>query len=161
MLRVLSVHLCKGVVFVSLILQCCAISFVENLDAQSLSLTQEEYDSYMSGKATPPGSQFNQPICNGLKLMYANLASLEELRGRQDQLMKNARELQREMTAWKDCVVKQVRLEEVMDSIVGQKQLDTRKRKFNWNNFDTLLRVSTIDHVTFTTGVRISVINID
>ncbi|XP_071790647.1 rab5 GDP/GTP exchange factor-like isoform X2 [Asterias amurensis] len=102
---------------------CCAISFVENLDAQSLSLTQEEYDSYMSGKATPPGSQFNQPICNGLKLMYANLASLEELRGKQDQLMKNARELQREMTAWRDSVINQV------DDVLKNKPLIIKRCK--------------------------------
>ena len=88
--------------------QCCAISFIENLDAQSLSLTQEEYNSYMTGKAVPPGTVPSEPICSGLRLMYANLTSLEELRGRQDRLMKSARELQAEMTAWKDSVVKQV-----------------------------------------------------
>ena len=88
--------------------QCCAISFIENLDAQSLSLSQEEYESYMEGRAVPPGSQSSEPVCEGLRMMYANLASLEELRGRQDRLMKDARQLQREMTAWRDSVVKQV-----------------------------------------------------
>lgn len=88
---------------------CCAISFIENLDAQSLSLTQEEYDDYMSGRAVPPGSERNtEPICEGLRMMYANLSALEDLRNRQDCLMENALDLQRELTAWRDGVVNRV-----------------------------------------------------
>ncbi|XP_041456671.1 rab5 GDP/GTP exchange factor-like isoform X2 [Lytechinus variegatus] len=88
---------------------CCAISFIENLDAQSLSLTQEEYDDYMSGRAVPPGSERNtEPICEGLRMMYANLSALEDLRIRQDCLMENALDLQRELTAWRDGVVDRV-----------------------------------------------------
>ncbi|XP_022102211.1 rab5 GDP/GTP exchange factor-like isoform X2 [Acanthaster planci] len=102
---------------------CCAISFIENLDAQSLSLSQEEYDSYMTGKAVPPGTISSEPICSGLRLMYANLTSLEELRGRQDRLMKSARELQAEMTAWKDSVIKQV------DDVLREKPLIIRRAK--------------------------------
>ncbi|XP_072163663.1 rab5 GDP/GTP exchange factor-like [Diadema setosum] len=88
---------------------CCAISFIENLDAQSLSLTQTEYDDYMSGRAVPPGSErTTEPICEGLRMMYANLSALEDLRNRQDCLMENALDLQRELVAWRDGVVKQV-----------------------------------------------------
>ena len=92
----------------SLSLQCCAITFIENLDAQSLSLSQNEYDDYMSGKALPPGSTNNQPICEGLRMMYANLSALEELRIRQDRLMQNAQEFQQEINDWRDGVVNQV-----------------------------------------------------
>ncbi|XP_011679346.2 rab5 GDP/GTP exchange factor isoform X3 [Strongylocentrotus purpuratus] len=94
---------------------CCAISFIENLDAQSLSLTQEEYDDYMSGRAVPPGSERNtEPICEGLRMMYANLSALEDLRIRQDSLMENALDLQKELTAWRDGVVD--RVQEVLTS---------------------------------------------
>ena len=63
----------------------------------------------MSGRAVPPGSeQNNQPICEGLRMMYANLSALEELRIRQDCLMENALGLQRELTAWRDGVVNRV-----------------------------------------------------
>ncbi len=78
------------------------------MDAQSLSLSQEEYDDYMSGKALPPGSTNNEPICEGLRMMYANLSALEELRIRQDRLMQNAKEFQQEIVEWRDGVVNQV-----------------------------------------------------
>lgn len=85
---------------------CCAITFVENLDATSLSLSQEEYSDYMSGKIQPP--QTVEPICEGLHMMYNNISALEDLRVRQERLMKNAREFSDEMEAWKQKVSSQV-----------------------------------------------------
>lgn len=87
-------------------LQTCSIMFVENLDAKSLSLTQEEYDDYMSGKLQP--AQAAEPICEGLFMMYNNISALEDLRRRQENLMKNAREFSREMEAWKQKVTNQI-----------------------------------------------------
>jgi len=34
-------------------LQCCAAAFIENLNAESLSIRAEDFDRYMSGAATP------------------------------------------------------------------------------------------------------------
>ncbi|XP_077869325.1 rab5 GDP/GTP exchange factor-like [Saccoglossus kowalevskii] len=87
---------------------CCAVTFIENLDAQSLSMSQEEYDSYMSGEVIPAGTKFGEPICEGLRLMYANLATLDELRIRQDRLRENALSLQQEIKDFRDSVVKTV-----------------------------------------------------
>ncbi|XP_077995527.1 rab5 GDP/GTP exchange factor-like [Glandiceps talaboti] len=87
---------------------CCAVTFIENLDAQSLSLTQEEYDRYMSGETMPPGTEYGEPVCEGLRLMYANLATLDELRVRQDRLRENALSLQREIQDFRDSVVRAV-----------------------------------------------------
>lgn len=37
-------------------LQCCAVAFIEKLDAQSLNLSQEDFELYMSGSASPSAS---------------------------------------------------------------------------------------------------------
>jgi len=34
-------------------IQCCAAAFIENLNAESLSIRAEDFDRYMSGAATP------------------------------------------------------------------------------------------------------------
>ncbi|XP_051717549.1 RAB guanine nucleotide exchange factor (GEF) 1, like [Ctenopharyngodon idella] len=36
---------------------CCAVAFIEKLDAQSLNLSQEDFELYMSGAASPLGSK--------------------------------------------------------------------------------------------------------
>ncbi|XP_071946477.1 rab5 GDP/GTP exchange factor-like [Antedon mediterranea] len=87
---------------------CCAITFIENLDAQSLSISQDDYDEYMAGKKLPPGTEESEPICEGLQLMYTNLSTLEELRLRQNRLFEDAKLLQREIKEWRESVTKQV-----------------------------------------------------
>ena len=59
----------------------------------------------MSGKAIPPGSTNNEPICEGLRMMYDNLSALEDLRVRQDRLMQNGKEFQQEIIDWKESIV--------------------------------------------------------
>ncbi|XP_043115509.1 RAB guanine nucleotide exchange factor (GEF) 1, like [Puntigrus tetrazona] len=36
---------------------CCAVAFIEKLDAQSLNLSHEDFELYMSGASSPPGPQ--------------------------------------------------------------------------------------------------------
>ncbi|XP_033102183.1 rab5 GDP/GTP exchange factor-like [Anneissia japonica] len=87
---------------------CCAITFIENLDAQSLAISQQDYEDYMAGKKVPPGSEESEPICDGLRLMYTNLTTLEELRFRQNRLLDDAKMLQREIKEWRESVTRQV-----------------------------------------------------
>ena len=70
------------------------------MNADSLSMPEEEFKRYMSGEATPhdPTKQYT---CEGLRLMHKNLESLAELRSRQEKLMVEAMQLQKDMVDFK------------------------------------------------------------
>lgn len=34
-------------------LQCCAVSFIENLTAESLNMAEKDFNAYMSGECVP------------------------------------------------------------------------------------------------------------
>ncbi|XP_078609701.1 rab5 GDP/GTP exchange factor-like [Branchiostoma floridae x Branchiostoma japonicum] len=91
---------------------CCAVAFLESLDAQALSLSQEEFDRYMSGEAVPPKPQQNDQAdgytCEGLILMQENIKGLKELNAKHDKLMDDAKQLQDEMKGFRDGVIKQI-----------------------------------------------------
>jgi len=74
-------------------LQCCAVAFIEKLTADSLSMTLEEYEGYMSGAIVPhdPSRQYN---CEDLAIMQENVTTLADLHDRQQRLMAEAMQLQ-------------------------------------------------------------------
>ncbi|XP_036369177.1 rab5 GDP/GTP exchange factor isoform X2 [Octopus sinensis] len=80
---------------------CCAVAFIENIAADSLSLNQVEFERYMSGEATPP-SRGNEYMCEGMRLMYENLQRLTEMQKRHDKVMAEAMQLQRDVEEFKE-----------------------------------------------------------
>ena len=69
--------------------QCCALSFVENLTADSLGMDPDEFDSFLSGRVVPPGSwQSSLLLCESLQLMAQDAKMLADIRQRQEKLFK-------------------------------------------------------------------------
>ncbi|XP_005185385.2 rab5 GDP/GTP exchange factor [Musca domestica] len=68
---------------------CCAISFIENLTAQSLSMDQEEFDMLMSG-SKPYSTPWESALmaCESLHLISENMKRMEMLNTRNQNISK-------------------------------------------------------------------------
>ncbi|XP_078278890.1 rab5 GDP/GTP exchange factor [Rhinoraja longicauda] len=90
---------------------CCAVAFIEKLDAQSLNLTQEDFDRYMSGQASPKkhdSEDWSPEACAGMKQMYKNLNLISQLNERQQRIITTAKQLEKDLIDWSEGVTKEV-----------------------------------------------------
>ncbi|KAM4707309.1 rab5 GDP/GTP exchange factor-like [Discoglossus pictus] len=78
---------------------CCAVSFIETLDASSLSLTTEEFDYLMQQSANVQNHESHLKSST-VQQMQQNKKLLAELRCRQDVLIQKTEYLEREVRAW-------------------------------------------------------------
>ncbi|KAM4726415.1 rab5 GDP/GTP exchange factor [Anableps anableps] len=100
---------------------CCAVAFIEKLDAQSLNLSPEEFERYMSGQASPRFSSSEGDWPDGargvsstvtnpvLAQLNHNLELLSGLCSRQEAVMEAAQSLQADLLTWSDSVQREVR----------------------------------------------------
>lgn len=86
---------------------CCAVSFIENLTAESLNLPAEEFERYVTGEAVPPGG-YDQGASEGLRLMYSNLALLSDMRQRQERLAEGTKLLLGRINEFRETVSREV-----------------------------------------------------
>uniref|UniRef100_A0A8C1HRV3 RAB guanine nucleotide exchange factor (GEF) 1 n=1 Tax=Cyprinus carpio carpio TaxID=630221 RepID=A0A8C1HRV3_CYPCA len=94
---------------------CCAVAFIEKLDAQSLNLSPEEFERYMSGQASPrrqddPAAwpQSGSRVNPALSQIHHNLKLLSNLEKRQQQVTEGAQNLETELAEWQDSVAREV-----------------------------------------------------
>ncbi|EDW18109.1 rab5 GDP/GTP exchange factor [Drosophila mojavensis] len=77
---------------------CSAIAFIENLNAESLGLSAEEFDAYMSGEQT-----YSTPwesallACESLHLISENMKCMEQLQKRNSVISTGIKEFEREL----------------------------------------------------------------
>lgn len=99
--------------------QCCAVAFIEKLDGQSLNLSSEEFELYMSGQASPhwpqdPGPSGSSSGGAALNQVHKRLDMLTGLGERQERVMEKARQLESDLIDWTDEVEQKV--QSVLDS---------------------------------------------
>ncbi|XP_074535999.1 RAB guanine nucleotide exchange factor (GEF) 1, like [Halichoeres trimaculatus] len=92
---------------------CCAVAFIEKLDGQSLNLSSEEFDLYMSGQASPSwpqasGASSCSPGSAALSQVHQRLDLLTGLGERQERVMEKARQLESDLIDWTDEVEQKV-----------------------------------------------------
>uniref|UniRef100_A0A8D0AAM4 RAB guanine nucleotide exchange factor (GEF) 1, like n=1 Tax=Sander lucioperca TaxID=283035 RepID=A0A8D0AAM4_SANLU len=92
---------------------CCAVAFIEKLDGQSLNLSSEEFDLYMSGQASPhwpqsTGASSCSPGSAALSQVHKRLDVLTGLGERQERVMEKARQLESDLIDWTDEVEQKV-----------------------------------------------------
>lgn len=90
---------------------CCAVTFIEKLDAPALNMTYEEFDQYMRGQRAPvrriPLFLLREG-CPGLKQMQKNQELLTELHSRHDKILIEAKRFEKELNEWTMSITSQV-----------------------------------------------------
>ncbi|KAK8721875.1 hypothetical protein OTU49_012616 [Cherax quadricarinatus] len=88
---------------------CCAVAFIEKMTAESLGLTADEFERYMSGVALPPNALDGGVwLCEGMRIMQQNLKTLDDLQSRMDRLLTESDALMKEMDDVQENVSKEV-----------------------------------------------------
>lgn len=104
---------------------CCAVAFIEKLDGQSLNLSSEEFELYMSGQASPhwPQATGASSCSSGsaaLNQVHKRLDLLTGLGERQERVMEKARQLESDLIDWTDEVEQKV--QSVLESFPPETQ---------------------------------------
>ncbi|XP_017473438.1 PREDICTED: rab5 GDP/GTP exchange factor isoform X1 [Rhagoletis zephyria] len=77
---------------------CCAISFIENLNGESLGISEEEFDSLMSGdKAFSTPWESALLACEGLHLISENMKRMESLKKRNSSIAAGIENFRRDL----------------------------------------------------------------
>uniref|UniRef100_A0A8C8J646 Rab5 GDP/GTP exchange factor n=1 Tax=Oncorhynchus tshawytscha TaxID=74940 RepID=A0A8C8J646_ONCTS len=96
--------------------QCCAVAFIEKLDAQSLNLDPVDFESYMLGQAFPrrPEVDSGWPQIDtaasipALAQVNQNLDLLSGLRSRQERVLEVGQSMQSDLITWQESVEREV-----------------------------------------------------
>lgn len=85
-------------------LQCCAISFIENLTHESLSMPQDEFDSLMAGdRAFSSAWESALMACESLHLISENMKTMATLSKTTDSMEIEMDAMRKDLLEFKVC----------------------------------------------------------
>ncbi|RWS28601.1 rab5 GDP/GTP exchange factor-like protein [Leptotrombidium deliense] len=103
---------------------CCAIAFIEKLNGESLNVSEEEFEKYISGEAMPPGSlEQSTYLCEPLRLTYLNLAKIADLEEKQSKFENNIQEFKEKLKCDREETLK--KLEPVKPFVRSRYNIDS------------------------------------
>ena len=91
--------------------QCCALAFIEKLDADALNMTEEEFGRCMTGETVPHdpcSTWYRRNACEGINDLKENLKRVGEVKERVELLMANVMNLQSEMDEFSEDFSKEI-----------------------------------------------------
>ncbi|XP_025422361.1 rab5 GDP/GTP exchange factor [Sipha flava] len=117
---------------------CCAVSFIEKINAELLSMNTEEFEQYMNGTLVSDTWDSALIICEGMHQMFEQLALLADLKRRNLLIVEDAIKLKKEMSNFKDEFMEQFSvLKEVYTINDDSNQTDT-KMSVSIDDFDPM-----------------------
>ncbi|CAG9821976.1 unnamed protein product [Phaedon cochleariae] len=121
---------------------CCAVSFIENLTAESLNMPAQEFEAYMSGELTCVSAWESALVaCEGMHQLCEHLALLKGLSERTDTVKDDTQKLMEDMQKLKEEITEKV------TSVLERTPLIIKPRK-------TLIQL-TKENVSLTSAVLI------
>ncbi|RZC42681.1 rab5 GDP/GTP exchange factor [Asbolus verrucosus] len=88
---------------------CCAVSFIENLTAESLNMPQQEFEAYMSGEITSVSAWESALVaCEGMHQLCEHLALLKGLSDRTNSVQENTKTLTEDILKLKEEITEKV-----------------------------------------------------
>ncbi|XP_046734225.1 rab5 GDP/GTP exchange factor isoform X2 [Diprion similis] len=88
---------------------CCAVSFIENLTAESLNMPEQDFDAYMSGARVPASTwESALTMCESIHLMCEHITLLDELKAKNLEIIAESDELKKKMIQFPEKVEAEV-----------------------------------------------------
>ncbi|KAL1379378.1 hypothetical protein pipiens_003801 [Culex pipiens pipiens] len=88
---------------------CCAISFIENLTSESLSMSADEFNALMTGEKSGPSAWESALMaCESLHLISENMKTMKGLGARNDEILKNIELLNEDIESFNNEISRKV-----------------------------------------------------
>ncbi|VVC32083.1 Hypothetical protein CINCED_3A009993 [Cinara cedri] len=117
---------------------CCAVSFIENINAELLSMNTEEFEQYMSGTLVSDTWDSALIICEGMHQMCEQLALLADLKRRNIMIVEDALKFKKEMSSFRENLMGQFAVLKEVYTIVDDNDQIEKKMSVSIDDFDPL-----------------------